>query len=311
MEKTLTVHEISKTFGATTVVNKVSFDVQAGTILGILGHNGAGKTTTIRMIIGVLQPDAGYVAFNFNNHKKEFNANQIGYLPEERGLYKDVKVMDVLLYLAHLKNYPLAKARHRALDYLAKFDLEGQDKVKVSELSKGMAQKVQFIAAVIHQPKLLVLDEPFSGLDPVSQDIFKAEVRALAQQGTAILLSSHQMNIVEALCDRVFMIHQGKKVIYGEMLAIKAQFAGFKCQISGNNCDIDFNMLAGVDSVTTAGTGTATAITLHLKKDINPQQFIQQLPAQVQINELHLDRISLHDIFVKIAKGELPHEKQL
>jgi len=310
VKKLLNVNEISKKFGTTSVVDKVSFDVQAGEILGILGHNGAGKTTVIRMILGILQPDSGYVEFNFDNHKKEFHVSQIGYLPEERGLYKDVKVMDILLYLAHLKDYPLDKARSRALDYLAKFDLEGKEKFKVSALSKGMAQKVQFIAAVIHQPKLLVLDEPFSGLDPVSQDIFKAEIRALAKQGTAVLLSSHQMNIVEALCDRVFMIHKGKKVIYGEMLEIKEQFAGFKCQISGDNRDIDFNMLAGVDSVTTAGTGAAT-ITLHLKKDVNPQQFIQQLPAQVQINELHLDRISLHDIFIKIAKGEMPNEKQL
>src|SRR5699024_1557743 len=133
----------------------------------------------------------------------EIPRTKIGYLPEERGLYKNVKVMDILLYLADLKDYPLQKARERALTYLKKFDLEGKENVSVEELSKGMGQKVQFIASIIHEPELLILDEPFSGLDPVSQELFKSEIRALANEGTAILLSSHQMNLVEEMCDRL------------------------------------------------------------------------------------------------------------
>src|SRR5690606_35883188 len=135
--------------------------------------------------------------------------NKIGYLPEERGLYKDVRVMDILLYLAELKDYPLDKAKQRAMEYLKKLDLEGKEHVKMEELSKGMAQKVQFISSIIHEPELLILDEPFSGLDPVNQEVLKTEIRNLAKSGTAIVLSSHQMNLVEEMCYRVFMIQRG------------------------------------------------------------------------------------------------------
>src|SRR5699024_10446873 len=145
---------------------------------------------------GIIYPDEGSVTFQ-NNHEGEIPRQKIGYLPEERGLYKNVKVMDILLYLAELKDYPLKDARERALTYLKKFDLEGKENVSIEEISKGMGQKVQFIASIIHEPELLVLDEPFSGLDPVSQDLFKEEIRNLANKGTAILLSSHQMNLVE------------------------------------------------------------------------------------------------------------------
>src|SRR5699024_6255010 len=141
----------------------------------------------------------------------EIPRHKIGYLPEERGLYKNVKVMDILLYLADLKDYPLKKAKERALAYLKKFDLAGKENVSVEELSKGMGQKVQFIASILHEPELLILDEPFSGLDPVSQELFKDEIRSLADQGTAILLSSHQMNLVEEMCDRLFLIHRDRK----------------------------------------------------------------------------------------------------
>src|SRR5699024_7805358 len=138
---------------------------------------------------------------------------KIGYLPEERGLYQNVKVMDILLYLAELKDYPMKKAKERTLHYLKKFDLEGKENVAIEELSKGMGQKIQFISSIIHEPDLLILDEPFSGLDPVSQELFKTEIRNLAENGTAILLSSHQMNLVEEMCDRLFMMHNGDRII--------------------------------------------------------------------------------------------------
>ncbi|MFK4996677.1 ABC transporter ATP-binding protein [Bacillus sp. N9] len=150
--------------------------------MAILGPNGAGKSTTIRNIMGIMYPDEGSITF-YNYEENEIPRHKIGYLPEERGLYKNVKVMDMILYLANLKDYPLKKAKERALSYLAKFDLDGKEKVSVDELSKGMGQKVQFIASIIHEPELLILDEPFSGLDPVSQDVFKKKYESLRTMG--------------------------------------------------------------------------------------------------------------------------------
>jgi ABC-2 type transport system ATP-binding protein len=203
METVLKVEGLNKWFKDTQVLHDISFEVYKGEIMAILGPNGAGKSTTIRNIMGIMYPDEGRITFH--NHP-EIPRHKIGYLPEERGLYKNVKVMDILLYLAELKDYPLDKARERALHYLKKFGLEGKENALVEELSKGMGQKVQFIASVIHEPELLILDEPFSGLDPVSQELFKEEIRRLAEKGTAILLSSHQMNLVEEMADRLFMI---------------------------------------------------------------------------------------------------------
>src|SRR5690625_1332373 len=234
MKTMLTVESLGKSFKDKKVLDQISFEVRQGEIMAILGPNGAGKSTTIRNIMGIMYPDEGSVTFH-NHQGKSIPRSKIGYLPEERGLYKNVKVMDILLYFAELKDYPLKKARERALAYLKKFDLEGKENASVEELSKGMGQNVQFIGSIIHEPELLILDEPFSGLDPVSQEVFKEEIRNLANNGTAILLSSHQMNLVEELCDRLFMIHRGQKVIYVSIDEVKEKYANFKCTIIGKN----------------------------------------------------------------------------
>src|SRR5699024_3833995 len=198
MEKILSVSHLGKSFKDKKVLKSISFDVCKGEIMAILGPNGAGKSTTIRSIMGIIYAD--HREINFENHS-EIPRHKIGYLPEERGLYQNVKVMVILLYL------------------------EGQENVAIEELSKGLTQKVQFISSIIHEPDLLILDEPFSGLDPVSQDVFKDEIRELANQGTAILLSSHQMNLVEEICDRLFMMQDGQKVIYGSLDDVKMEYA--------------------------------------------------------------------------------------
>ena len=241
--------------------------------MAILGPNGAGKSTTIRNIMGIMYPDEGSITFH-NHAANEIPRHKIGYLPEERGLYKNVKVMDMILYLADLKNYPVKKAKERALTYLAKFDLDGKDKVSVEELSKGMGQKVQFIASIIHEPELLILDEPFSGLDPVSQELFKKEIRELANNGTAILLSSHQMNVVEELCDRLYMIHRGQKVIYGTMEDVKNQYANFKCVIKGKN---DLAMLEQLPNVQRVEQTEDISI-VYLTQDVVIPVWLRQLP---------------------------------
>ena len=293
----LSVQNLNKSFKQTKVLKNISFEVRKGEIMAILGPNGAGKSTTIRNIMGIMYPDEGTITFQ--NHQ-DIPRNKIGYLPEERGLYSNVKVMDILLYLAELKDYPLKKAKERALEYLKKFELEGKENVSVEELSKGMGQKVQFIASIIHEPELLILDEPFSGLDPVSQEIFKQEIRKLAENGTAILLSSHQMNLVEEMADRLFMIHRGQKVIYGTMDEVKTKYANFKCTIRGQNDQSILEKLPKVQRIEQDGTTSL----LYLTKDVRPATWVKSLPDNLDINELIIDRITLHEIFIDIATGK-------
>lgn len=294
MKTMLTVNSLEKSFKDKRVIKNISFEVNKGEIMAILGPNGAGKSTTIRNIMGIMYPDGGSVSFQGHH---EIPRHKIGYLPEERGLYKNVKVMDILLYLAELKDYPLKKARERAISYLNKFDLEGYESVQVEELSKGMGQKVQFIASIIHEPELLILDEPFSGLDPVSQELFKNEIRNLADNGTAILLSSHQMNLVEEMCDRLFMMHNGQKVIYGNMDDVKTEYANFKCTIRGKN---DQSKLEGMPDVERAEQDEDTSV-LYLSKDVDAVNWLKNLPDDLAVQELSIDRISLHEIFIDIA----------
>ncbi len=296
MDTILSVENLVKTFKDTKVLKSISFDVRKGEIMAILGPNGAGKSTTIRNIMGIMYPDEGAITFH-NNEGLEIPRHKIGYLPEERGLYKNVKVMDILLYLADLKDYPLKKAKERALTYLKKFDLEGKENVSVEELSKGMGQKVQFIASILHEPELLILDEPFSGLDPVSQELFKSEIRSLADQGTAILLSSHQMNLVEEMCDRLFLMHRGERVIYGLMDDVKKEYANFKCTIHGKNGQKELEHLPDVERFEQSGERAI----LYLAKDIHITSWLKSLPDHLDIQELSVDRISLHEIFIDIA----------
>lgn len=297
MGTVLSVKNLEKSFKTKQVLKGITFEVRSGEIMAILGPNGAGKSTTIRNIMGIMYPDNGSV--HFEGHT-DLPRNIIGYLPEERGLYKNVKVMDMLLYLAELKDYPAKKARERAMAYLEKFDLKGKEHVKLEELSKGMNQKVQFIASILHEPELLILDEPFSGLDPVSQDLFKEEIRDLANQGTAILLSSHQMNLVEEMCDRLFMIQAGQKVIDGPLDEVKAKYSNFKCTIRGKNQLADLEGIAGVQHVQQQDDVNI----LYLGKDIDPVQWLKTLPDHMAIQELRLDRISLHEIFVAVATNK-------
>lgn len=296
METMLSVEKLGKSFKDKQVIKDISFDVRKGEIMAILGPNGAGKSTTIRNIMGIMYPDAGTITFQ-NNAAQEIPRHKIGYLPEERGLYKNVKVMDILLYLAELKDYPLKKAKERVLDYLKKFDLEGHENSSVEELSKGMGQKVQFISSIIHEPELLILDEPFSGLDPVSQELFKKEIRNLAENGTAILLSSHQMNLVEEMADRLFMMHNGGRVIYGGMDDVKEKYANFKCTIRGKN---DLHELECLPDVERVEQDEDTSV-LYLAKDVQVVSWLKNLPESLSVQELSMDRISLHEIFIDIA----------
>ncbi|MCL1919313.1 MAG: ATP-binding cassette domain-containing protein [Peptococcaceae bacterium] len=297
-ESAITIENLTKSFGSVRAVNDVTFAVNRGEILGLLGHNGAGKSTIIRCILGIKKPDKGMITVRLGTKGKNSNS-RIGYLPEERGLYKDARVMDILVYLAGLKNCPADKARLRAREYLEKFDLAAHEKAKVSALSKGMAQKVQFIAALVHEPELLILDEPISGLDPVSQDVIIREVRGLAGKGTTILLSSHQMNFVESICNRIVMLHEGRSIFYGSIAQLKEIHGSYSCEITGAFPDTDFGQWPFVEKTTFDGVKHI----LTLRPQATAAEFLSQLPSltDVPVDEFSVNRLSLHDIFVKLV----------
>lgn len=226
----LTVKEVTKVFNHTVAVDKLSFEVSPGSVFGLLGPNGAGKTTTLRMIMNIIKPDSGEIIFEgITNDAQAFM--RVGYLPEERGLYQKMKLHETIVYLATLKGLEPRIASQKAYDYLKMFDLTDYAHRKIEELSKGNQQKVQFIIAIIHDPVLLVLDEPFSGLDPVNQLLLKQIINDLQQKGTTIIFSTHQMEQVEKLCERICLINYGNRILYGELKKIKKEYGVQHLQI--------------------------------------------------------------------------------
>jgi len=222
---TIEVSHLAKSFGETQAVADVSLAVEHGVIFGLLGPNGAGKTTTIRVMLDVFKPDQGTVSV-LGGPMTEGKKNRIGYMPEDRGLYQDISLERCLIYLGTLKGLSQARTRQRVGAYLEHFDLAQHRAKKVKELSKGMQQKAQIIAAIVHQPELLIIDEPFTSLDPVNTLLVKELIRDLRDQGTTILMSTHQMHQVEELCDRILLINDGSNVLYGNLDEIRRRYAG-------------------------------------------------------------------------------------
>lgn len=295
----LGVVNVSKSFDTVCAVNRVSFEARPGEILGLLGPNGAGKTTAIRMIMGIMQPDSGDIDFSFADSSSKKFRERVGYLPEERGLYGDAKVLDLLAYFGELKGVDRTEARRNAAHWIERMDLDEWAKKKVDKLSKGMQQKVQFVAAVLHRPDLVILDEPFSGLDPMHQDLIKEFISELREEGMTVLLSSHQMNRVEELCDRIFLIHRGRRVLYGDLSDIKESFGDHVVHMRFDGSGEILATLPGVREFTHSD-GRADFI---LDRDHAPDAFIRGLPEGLEIQALHIDRPPLHDIFVKTIEG--------
>ena len=299
------VSHLAKRFGQTQAVADVSFEVGTGEIFGLLGPNGAGKTTTIRMMLDIFRPDSGAVHV-LGGALDEAKKQRICYMPEERGLYKDQKLEPTLVYLATLKGMTEAAARGRLPEWLRRLDLWEHRTKKVQELSKGMQQKAQLIATLLHDPELIVVDEPFAGLDPVNtrliQQIFEEQRRA----GKCILMSTHQMYQVEALCDRIVLINAGRTVLYGQVAEIKREFAGNAVVLEGQG---DFGGLPGVLE-TRNENGTWH---LALGRGVDPQDVFRAVAARegVKIERFALEEPSLDDIFVQVvqdgAKPEASH----
>lgn len=302
-DNSLSVTQVSKSFDTVRAVDDVSFEARPGEILGLLGPNGAGKTTTIRMIMGIMQPDAGEIRFSFASSDPEVFRQRVGYLPEERGLYGEAKIHDLLVYFAELKGIDRTEAKKRATEWIDRMALSDWANKKVDKLSKGMQQKVQFMAAVLHRPDLVILDEPFSGLDPMHQDLIKSFIAELREEGMTVLLSSHQMNRVEELCDRIFLINRGQRVLYGDLTEIKESFGDHVVSVRFEGDESVFRSLPGVcDFSCTSGRANFT-----LGRDFAPNDFIRSLPTELTIHSLHVDRPPLHDIFVTTVEGRV-HE---
>jgi len=286
--------DITKSFGAANVVDGISFTVEPHEVFGLIGPNGAGKTTTIRMMMDIIKPDSGHIEI-LGERLREGTKNRIGYLPEERGLYRKLTVMQSLLYVGTLKGMTPQRAASRADELLARTAMAPHATKKVEELSRGMSQIIQFLITIIHEPELIVLDEPFANLDPVNSELLKEIIFELRAAGTAIILSTHRMNEVEEMCDRVFMINKGKSVLYGDLARIKAGFRK-------NAVFLEYEGTLGeVKGAAVKQTGAGRA-ELTLAEDTEPQDVLTELVRQgVTVNLFQVSTPPLNDIFLQVV----------
>ncbi len=298
--KAIEVERITKRYGQHVAVDDLSFDVYRGEIFSMLGPNGAGKTSTIRMILDIIKPDSGRIAV-FDGPFTEATKERIGYLPEERGLYKGARVIELLAYLGTLKGMSSADATRRANQLLDEVGLGENKKSKVSELSRGMSQKVQFIATIIHDPELVVIDEPFAGLDPVNTGMIKNMIYQFKAQGKTIVMSIHEMHQVEEMADRLLMIDRGKRVLYGSVDEVRQQYAENAVTISGEG---DWSQLPGVRAIKPDESGRS--VTLLLDEGTTPDDIMQAIAVNpnYKIRSFALALPSLNDIFIRVAGGD-------
>jgi ABC-2 type transport system ATP-binding protein len=288
------LRSVCKSFGQIRAVDDISFSTREGEIFGILGPNGAGKSTTIKMIMHILAPDTGSILFN-GNLLREADKDRIGYLPEERGLYRKVKIDEMLLYLASLKNADRSTVEKRLDEWLLRFDLLKWKHSPPEALSKGMAQKVQFIASVLHDPEFLLLDEPFSGLDPVSTDVLREAVLELASRGTTILFSTHNMEVAERICSRLIIIDHGREVLGGSVADIKSNH-GHNTVVVEFDGTID---LGALSELVRNVSRFPRWMEMDLVEGASSQALLQALLAQVTVRRFELVSPSLHRIFVE------------
>ena len=286
------VSHIAKSFADKVAVDNLSFSVAQGEMFGLIGPNGAGKTTTIRMMMDILKPDSGEVTI-LGEKLNEATKNRLGYLPEERGLYKKLKVLESIVYLASLKGVDRHSATEKANELLTQTGMLASKNKKIEALSRGMGQIIQFIVTIIHDPQLLVLDEPFAGLDPVNTELLKGMLADLRNQGKAVILSTHQMNQVEELCDRILMINNGQNVLYGDLSEIKARYRG-------NSVLLDVvGELGEIPGVTDKRTHKGYT-ELMLDGKTTPQQVLAHLISRgMVINRFEVATPSLNEIFLK------------
>jgi ABC-2 type transport system ATP-binding protein len=291
----LTVHNLSKRYADVKAVDDVSFEVAHGEIFGLLGPNGAGKTSTIRMILDIIMPDSGRIDV-LGGPMSEAKKARIGYLPEERGLYEDMTLLAVLLFLGQLKGLSAALAHERAEKYLRELELWDDRDRKIEALSRGMSQKAQFVAATMHEPELIIVDEPFSGLDPVNTKIIKSLLNGLRERGSAIIMSTHQMNRVEEMCQRIMLIDHGQRVLYGPIDEIRARYAAHAVEVT---LDGELPELDGVERIEKVNG----VYRLLLQRGVRPEQILKALAnsESLRLKRFEESRASLEEIFVQVV----------
>lgn len=296
----LKVENLTKTFGDLRAVDNVSFEVPEGSIFGLIGRNGAGKTTTIRMMMNIYMPDGGDVILRGTKVGQDFK-NQVGYLPEERGLYKKMKVLETLMFFAEVKGKSGKKLEKKALEYLKRFDLLDRKLAKVEDLSKGNQQKIQFIATILHDPEFIILDEPFTGLDPINTNLLKEIIMEKKQEGKVIIFSTHLMDFAEKMCDHVAMIDHGKIIMTGSLKDVKSKFTQKNVSL---NYEGDLSFLKGnpiIEKISDFGNTTG----IRVKEPSQTQQLLRLLvDNNVTIKKFDANEISLHEIFVELAGTE-------
>ena len=291
------VEHLSKAFGDTQAVEDVSFEARSGEVFGLLGPNGAGKTTAIRMILDIFRPDSGRIEI-LGSSPDRVSKNRIGYLPEERGLYKDIALDQVLVFLATLKGLSEREAKSRLTPWLERMELSEHRRKKVQELSKGMQQKAQVIATLLHEPDLIVVDEPFAGLDPVNTRLIKDVILEQVRAGRAVIMSTHQMYQVEALCHRIVLINHGRTVLYGSVEGIRRDFSANAVFVEGKG---DFSGLPQVLEARRENDGWR----LSLGAGADPQEVLKALATRpdVKLDRFERAEPSLDDIFINVVTG--------
>lgn len=299
MNKILELSNLKKYYATQKAVDDISFSIEKGSIFGLLGPNGAGKTTLLRMITGIFYPDSGDIRFDGKTFDPENDIIKIGYMPEERGLYKKMKIGEQALYLAQLKGLSRSEAMTKIKFWFKRLEMETWWNKKVEDLSKGMSQKLQFVTTVLHEPKLIILDEPFSGLDPVNANLIKDEIYGLAQRGSTIIFSTHRMEQVEEICDHIVLVNLGKKILDGTVANIKQQFKENKFAIQ----------LGEVPASLTAASfeiadQKANRLTVKIKEGYRSNDVLQHLLQQnLTIEAFHEVLPSLNEIFINLVEG--------
>jgi ABC-2 type transport system ATP-binding protein len=299
MHNILELKNLQKQYATQKAVDDVSFTIEQGSIFGLLGPNGAGKTTLLRMITGIFYPDSGDLLFDGKPFDPQNDFVHIGYMPEERGLYKKMKIGEQAMYLAQLKGLSKSEALEKIKFWFKKFEMESWWNKKVEDLSKGMSQKLQFVTTVLHEPKLIILDEPFSGLDPLNANLIKDEIYGLAQRGSTIIFSTHRMEQVEEICDHIILMNLGKKILDGTVTDVKQQFKEnkFNIQFKGQPTEL-------VSPIFTIEHQEKQKLIVKINEGYNSNHVLNYLLQQdVLIERFNEILPSLNDIFIHLVEG--------
>lgn len=301
MEPLLSLSHLVKHYATQKAVDDISFDIQKGSIFGLLGPNGAGKTTLLRMITGIFYPDGGEIKLDGKHFDPLLDIREIGYMPEERGLYKKMKIGEQALYLAQLRGLSKAEAMERITYWFEKFEMQSWWNKKVEDLSKGMSQKLQFVITVLHEPKLIILDEPFSGLDPLNANLIKDEIYALAKKGATIIFSTHRMEQVEEICDHIVLVNLGKKILDGTVADIKQQYKEYIFAIETTHPElVKDNALF---SIIEKEAKNPNKVLIKLSHAVASNEVLRYLiEQQVPITSYNEVLPSLNDIFIQLVE---------